>query len=372
MTLIDTHSDTHPETHSDTLFTGYRLGDLTLPNRVVMAPMTRVRAAAGGLATPSMATYYAQRATAGLIVSEGVQPSLIGQSNPGTPGLHTDEQVASWRPVTAAVHANGGRIFAQIMHGGRVSHPDTNGLVPVGPSAVPAVGEVFTPTGPQPAPMPRALETAEVPEHAQSYAAAARRAVDAGFDGVELHGANGYLISQFLSSNANLRTDRYGGSVANRVRFAVEAVEATIDAVGAARTGIRLSPGGTFWGVEEKDVPELYAVLLGELARLEPAYVHLEATVEDEILVALRRAWTGALIMNPVLPMGARRAERPDADRWLGLGADLISFGRAFIANPDLVERLRAGLPLAAEDAETYFQGGDAGYVTYPAYQHAG
>lgn len=230
------------------LFTSYRLGGLTLPNRMVMAPMTRGRAAAGGLATPSMATYYAQRATAGLIVSEGVQPSLIGQSNPGTPGLHTDEQVEAWRPVTDAVHANGGRIFAQLMHGGRVSHPDTTGLQPVGPSAVPAVGDVFTPTGPQPAPMPRALETTEVPEHARSYARAARRAVEAGFDGVELHGANGYLISQFLSSNANLRTDRYGGTIAHRIRFAVEAVAATVETVGAERTGLRLSPGGTFWG----------------------------------------------------------------------------------------------------------------------------
>lgn len=201
---------------SSTLLTGHRLGELTLPNRVVMAPMSRVRATADGLATASMATYYAQRATAGLIVAEGVQPSLIGQSNPGTPGLYTDEQTASWRQVTAAVHANGGRIFAQLMHGGRVSHPDTTGLQPVGPSAVPATGDVFTPTGPQPAPVPRALETGEVPEHARSYAEAARRAVDAGFDGVELHGANGYLISQFLSSNANLRTDLYGGPVRNR------------------------------------------------------------------------------------------------------------------------------------------------------------
>src|SRR4051794_38842391 len=161
------------------LFHSYQLGDLELPNRMVMAPMTRVRAAAGGLATSSMATYYAQRATAGLIVSEGVQPSTIGQSNPGTPGLHTDEQVEAWRPVTAAVHANGGRIFAQLMHGGRVSHSDTTGLQPVGPSAVPAVGDVFTPTGLQPTPTPRALDTAEVPEHARSYAEAARRAVDA-------------------------------------------------------------------------------------------------------------------------------------------------------------------------------------------------
>ncbi|GAA4636039.1 alkene reductase [Actinoallomurus vinaceus] len=353
-----------------TIFSGYRLGDLTLPNRVVMAPMTRVRAAAGGLATPSMAAYYAQRATAGLIVSEGVQPSLIGQSNPGTPGLHTDEQVTAWRPVTAAVHANGGRIFAQLMHGGRVSHPDTIGVQPIGPSAVPAVGHVFTPAGPQPAPTPRALDTAEVPEHAESYAQAARRAIDAGFDGVELHGANGYLISQFLSSNANLRTDRYGGSVANRIRFAVEAVSATVEAVGAARTGIRLSPGGTFWGVEDTEVAELYAALLAELARLDLAYVHLEATIDEEVLVGLRRAWPGTLIMNPVLPMGPKQTGRDDADHWLELGADLISFGRAFIANPDLVERLRTGLPLAPVDEATYYQGGDAGYLTYPAYQH--
>ncbi|MFE9096921.1 alkene reductase [Streptomyces sp. NPDC007264] len=353
-----------------TLFQRYRLGDLTLPNRVVMAPMTRVRAAAGGLATPSMATYYAQRATAGLIVTEGVQPSLIGQSNPGTPGLHTDEQVASWRPVTAAVHANGGRIFAQIMHGGRVSHPDTTGMQPIGPSAVPAAGEVFTPAGPRPAPTPRALETAEVPEHAESYARAARRAVDAGFDGVELHGANGYLIAQFLSSNANLRTDRYGGSVANRIRFAVEAVSATVEAVGAHRTGIRLSPGATFWGVEETDVPQLYTALLTELARLEPAYVHLEATTDEEVLLGLRRTWPGTLVVNPVLPMGPKQTGRADADHWLGLGADLISFGRAFIANPDLVERLRTGVPIAPVDEATYYQGGDAGYLTYPAYQY--
>jgi len=354
-----------------TLLSGYRLGSLALPNRVVMAPMTRVRATADGLATASMATYYAQRATAGLIVTEGVQPSLVGQSNPGTPGLHTDEQAASWRPVTEAVHANGGRLFAQLMHGGRVSHPATTGLQPVGPSAVPAVGEVFTPTGPQPAPVPRALETHEIPEHAGSYALAARRAVDAGFDGVELHGANGYLISQFLSSNANLRTDGYGGSVAGRIRFAVEAAAATVDAVGAARTGIRLSPGGTFWGVRETEVPELYTALLAELARLELAYVHIEATTDEPVLTALRRAWPGALIVNPVMPMGPKQADRAAADHWLGLGADLISFGRAFLANPDLVERLRTGAPIAPVDEATFYTGGDNGYLTYPAYQHA-
>ncbi|MEV4326382.1 alkene reductase [Microbispora rosea] len=354
-----------------TLFDRYRLGSLTLPNRVVMAPMTRVRAAAGGLATPSMAAYYAQRATAGLIVTEGVQPSLVGQSNPGTPGLHTDEQVASWRPVTDAVHANGGRVFAQIMHGGRVSHPDTTGMQPVGPSAVAAPGEVFTPSGPKPAPVPRALEIAEVPEHALSYARAAVRAVDAGFDGVELHGANGYLISQFLSSTANLRTDAYGGSIAGRIRFAVEAVTATVEAVGGDRTGIRLSPGAGFWGAEESDVPELYGALLAELAPLDLAYIHLEATTDEDVLVELRKAWPGTLILNPVLPMGPRKADKAAADHWLGLGADLISFGRAFIANPDLVERLRQGLPIAPDDESTWYQGGDAGYLTYPAYRHA-
>lgn len=195
--------------------------------------------------------------------------------------------------------------------------------------------------------------------------------MDAGFDGVELHGANGYLISQFLSSNANLRTDRYGGTVANRIRFAVEAAAATVEAVGADRTGIRLSPGGTFWGVEETDVPELYAELLSELARLGLAYVHFEATAEEEVLVALRRAWPGTLLINPVLPMGPKQTGRDDAEHWLGLGADLISFGRAFIANPDLVERLRGGLPIAPVDESTYYQGGDAGYLTYPTHQYA-
>jgi N-ethylmaleimide reductase len=353
------------------LFSGFALGELSLPNRIVMAPMSRVRAAAGGLATASMAAYYAQRATAGLIVSEGVQPSLVGQSNPGTPGLHTAAQVESWRPVTGAVHTSGGRIFAQIMHGGRVSHPETTGLQPVGPSAVAATGDVFTPTGPQPTPVPRALETAEVPEHAAAYGSAARRAIEAGFDGVELHGANGYLISQFLSSNANLRDDRYGGSVANRIRVAVEAVSAPVVAVGAARTGIRLSPGGVFWGVTESDIPEMYAALLRELARLEIAYVHLEATVAEDLLLGLRRAWPGTLIMNPVMPMGPKQTGRAEAEHWLGLGADLISFGRAFLANPDLVERLRIGLPLAPVEEQTLYQGGDSGYLTYPAYQHA-
>lgn len=353
-----------------TLFDRFRLADLDLPNRVVMAPMTRVRAAGDGLATPSMATYYAQRASAGLIVSEGVQPSLVGQSNPGTPGLYTDAQVASWRPVTEAVHVNGGRIFAQLMHGGRVSHPETTGLQPIGPSAVAVEADVFTPTGMKPGPEPRALELAEIPEHVTSYADAARRGIEAGFDGVELHGANGYLISQFLSSSANLRTDSYGGSVSNRIRFAVEAVGATVDAVGGSRTGIRLSPGAGIWNAHETDVPELYAALLTELARFDLAYVHLEATTDEEVLIALRDAWKGTMIVNPVFPGGPSKADRKAADHWLGLGADLISFGRSFIANPDLVERLRVDLPVATDDEATWYAGSDEGYITYPTYAH--
>lgn len=334
-------------TTSKNLLDAHDLAGLALPNRVVMAPMTRVRAAAGGLATPSMATYYAQRASAGLIVSEGVQPSLQGQSNPGTPGLHTDAQVASWLTVTDAVHAAGGRIFAQVMHGGRVSHPDTTGLQPVGPSALAATGEVFTPTGPAPAPVPRALATTEVPAEAASYADAAARAVGAGFDGVELHGANGYLITQFLATGSNLRTDRYGGSVANRIRFAVEAAAGVVDAIGAARTGIRLSPGSGIWGAQETGVRETYLALLAELAALDLAYVHLEATTDQDVLVDLRRAWPATLIVNPVHPMSSQQADRTAADHWLGLGADLVSFGRAYISNPDLVERLRHGRPVA-------------------------
>ncbi len=355
-------------TTTSTLFDRLTIGDLDLPNRVVMAPMTRVRAAVGGRATPSMARYYAQRATAGLIVSEGVQPSLVGQSNPGTPGLHTDEQEASWRQVTDAVHVSGGRIFAQLMHGGRVSHPETTGHQPVAPSAVPSTGLVFTPSGMQEPPVPRALETEEVAEHVASFADAAQRGVAAGFDGVELHGANGYLITQFLSDDANLRTDRYGGSVAGRIRFAVEAVEATADAVGARRVGIRLSPGSGIWGAGESDPRTTYLALLDELSRLDLAYVHLEATTDPDLLVELRRAWEGIMVVNPVHPASPTPAARADADRWLDLGADAISFGRAFIANPDLVERLRADLPLATVDQDTYYAGGDRGYVDYPMF----
>nr|WP_255646155.1 alkene reductase [Actinoplanes polyasparticus] len=351
------------------LLSSARLGDLTVPNRTVMSPMTRVRAGAGGLATPSMATYYAQRASAGLIISEGLFPNPVGQSNPGTPGLHSPAHAESWRQVTDAVHANGGRIFAQVQHAGRVSHRETTGLQPVAPSAVPLTSDVFTPTGPKPASEPRALDRAEVTEHAQAYASAARLAVSAGFDGVELHGANGYLIHQFLAPNANVRTDEYGGTVANRIRFAVEAVTAVAGAIGPSRTGIKLSPGVGLAGLDEPDAEEVYSALLQELDQLGLAYVHLESPVES-VLLHLRKLWSGTMIVNPSMPDSSAPTDQATAERWLDQGADLISFGRAYLANPDLVERLRLGLSLAKADVATYYAGGDDGYLTYPTYQH--
>ncbi|WP_432486220.1 alkene reductase [Kineococcus esterisolvens] len=358
-------------TTTNALFEPYDLSGLHLPNRIAMAPMSRVRSNPEGLATASMATYFAQRATAGLIISDGIQPSLQGQANPLTAGLTNQAQTDSWKQVTAAVHANGGRIFAQLMHGGRIGHADHTGLQPVGPSAIAARGTtVFTSSGPQPAPVPRALSTAEAGKEALVYAEAATRAVEAGFDGVELHGANGYLIGQFLSSSANQRTDRYGGSVTGRIRFAAEAAAAAVDAVGAARVGIRLSPGAGIWDAIDEDVPELYGALLTELATLDLAYVHLTASTEEETLLGFRRTWPGAFLVNPVHPGAARPADRTAAEHWLGLGADVISFGRAFLANPDLVERLRGDLPLAEGDKATFYVGGDTGYLTYPTYQH--
>ncbi|WP_306205716.1 alkene reductase [Actinoplanes sp. RD1] len=348
----------------------YRLGPLHLPNRVVMAPMTRVRATADGLAGPSTATYYAQRATAGLIVTEGAQPSRQGQSNPHSPGLHTEAAVAAWRPVTAAVHANGGRIFAQLMHGGRVGHHETTGLAPVAPSAVRLPDEVFTPSGPRPAPEPRALSTREVRAEVEVYAAAARRAVDAGFDGVELHGANGYLIQQFLSSNVNLRTDEYGASTAGRVRFVAEVAEAAADAIGAERVGLRLYPGGTIWHVTEDDPATLYSELYRALAPLGLAYVHTLTNGDDALFDLLRKQWPGTYIVNPSAGIVGRPAGRTDGEHWLARGADLVSFGRAYLANPDLVERFRTGLPLREADPGTYYAGGDQGYITWPTHQY--
>lgn len=344
------------------------LGKLELTNRLVMAPMTRNRAGEGGVPTDLMATYYTQRATAGLIVTEGTQPVAEGQGYPGTPGIHTDAQAAGWRAVTDAVHAEGGRIFVQLMHAGRISHPSLqpDGAAPVAPSAVTPAGEVFTPSGMQPFTAPRALDTDEIPGVIAGFVDAAKRAVDeAGFDGVEIHGANGYLLQQFLADNTNLRTDAYGGSLENRVRLVVEVVSAVADAIGPERVGLRVSPAGVFNDIAEENPSAIYATLLEGLAPLDIAYISVIENPAPEVTDLIRQRFAGALIVNPAF---AETDPRTAAETLLADGrADLVAIGRAFLANPDLVARFsRDELVLNDADEATMYGGTEKGYTDYP------
>ncbi|KIF06703.1 1,2-oxophytodienoate reductase [Streptomyces sp. RSD-27] len=348
-------------------FESIGLGGTELANRIAMAPMTRSRAAAGGVPTELMAEYYAQRASAGLVISEGIQPSVVGQGYPFTPGLHSAEQIAGWRRVTGAVHAAGGRIFAQLMHTGRIGHPSLlpEGLVPVGASPVAATGQVFTADGPQDFVTPRELTAAEVRETVADYATAARNAIEAGFDGVELHGANGYLIHQFLAPGSNRRTDEWGGTVENRIRFAVEVVKAVAAEIGADRTALRVSPGNRFNDIEEPDPRPTYEALVKEIDPLGLAYLHImEPAGTREITLALREQFSGRLVLNPA-------TEGPTDHRALDLidqgVADVVAFGSLFIANPDLPARLRAEGPYNTPDTATFYGGDARGYTDYPA-----
>ena len=344
-------------------------GSLRLRNRIVMAPMTRSRAFTTQ-ATSDMATYYAQRAGAGLIITEGTQPSAVGQGYPATPGLHSPEQVESWRTVTDAVHANGGTIVAQLMHTGRISHPSNaeaagNGLLtPVAPSAVRAAGEIFTPTGRQQHAAPTALTEDGIRETIADFVSSAKNAIAAGFDGVEVHAANGYLLHQFFTTNANVRTDRWGGSVRNRIRFALEVTQAVADAIGPDRTGIRISPNNGLGDTAEDDYTTLYPLLVAELDRLGLAYLHLIDAGDPGLTPRIREAWSGVLILNASAPDIATHPDR------LSLvddqTADLVSFARLFIANPDLVERLAEGAELATPDLSKAYGGTSAGYTDYP------
>jgi N-ethylmaleimide reductase len=349
-------------------FTPFRLGGLTLPNRIVMAPMTRSRAYGPGTSpTELMATYYAQRASAGLIVTEGTQPSAVGQGYPNTPGLHSAEQVVAWRAVTDAVHARGGRIFAQLMHAGRISDPDLlpDGLAPAAPSAVAASGVIYTHAGPKPFSTPHELTADEIAATVADFADAARNAIAAGFDGVELHGANGYLIHQFLSTNANLRTHEWGGTPEGRVRFAVAVASAVVDAVGADRVGFRISPANPYNDMEDADPAAVYLPLASALSALGIAYLHqLEAPGQRELTLKLRALWPKAFMLNPA-------TTAPTGPSELGLiadgTADLISFGALFLANPDLPARLAKGGPFNEPDRTKAFGGDHAGYTDYPA-----
>ncbi|MEW1688158.1 alkene reductase [Streptomyces sp. NPDC091265] len=350
-----------------TAFDPFDLAGTQLANRIALAPMTRSRAGEGGIPTDLTAEYYAQRASAGLIITEGVQPSVVGQGYPSTPGLHSDEQIAGWRKVTDAVHAKGGRIFAQILHTGRIGHPVLlpEGLAPVGVSPVAATGQVFTHVGPKDFVTPQELTDAEIRSTIADFVTAARNAVDAGFDGVELHGANGYLIHQFLAPNSNVRTDEWGGSVEGRIRFAVEVVRAVAAEIGAARTAIRVSPGNPFNDIDEPAPEATYSALVQAIEPVGLAYLHIvEATAADRTLTeTLRKQFNGTLVLNPASegPTG------PDALALVEEGvAEVIAYGALFLANPDLPERLRAGGPFNTPDRATFYGGDHRGYTDYP------
>ncbi|WP_131737809.1 alkene reductase [Actinomadura roseirufa] len=342
---------------------------LTLPNRIVMAPMTRERADdATGVPSPLTKDYYAQRATAGLIVTEGIWPSPIAKGGPGVPGLATDAQVAGWREVTGAVHAAGGRIFAQLWHVGRMTHPLIldGGVTPVAPSPVRIVSEqIWTAEGCAEHVTPRALTAAEIETTVADLAAEARNAIRAGFDGVEVHGANGYLIHQFLAENTNRRTDGYGGSLAGRLRFAVEVVEAVAAEVGPGRVGLRISPDNPENELVEEDPQGTYRALVAAVEPLGLAYLHVIERGRYRALADLRPRWEGTLVANF---NGPRPTGRAAAEEALSAGlADLFSFGRLFIANPDLPARFAADAPLAEHDPALVHGGGAEGYTDYPA-----
>lgn len=353
-------------------FDSVEVGFGTLKNRIVMAPMTRSRAYGPDASpTPLMAEYYAQRAGAGLIVTEGVQPSRIGQGYPDTPGLHSDDQVEAWRRVTGAVHRDGGKIVAQLMHTGRIAHPDnySQHTVPVGPSAVRAEGQIFTARGPQDFVEPVPLTSGQIRETVADFASAARNAIAAGFDGVELHGANGYLLHQFLSTNANRREDEWGGPAENRIRLTLAAVRAVAEEIGAERTALRISPANPLNDIEERDHAETYRLLVDELDPLGLAYLHVLESTDPGLTSVLRARWSGAFMVNPATPGSLTGPEH------LSLieegAADLVSFGRLFMANPDLPHRLETGAPLNEPDLSRAYGGDAAGYTDYPVLQPA-
>lgn len=363
------------------LFSPAPLGTLTLPNRLVMPPLTRSRAAAGNVPTPLMAQYYAQRASAGLIISEGTQISPQGQGYAWTPGIHSPEQIAGWKMVTDAVHAAGGRIFAQLWHVGRVSHTalQPDGAAPVSASAITADGvKVFIDpdgTGPEAGvgemiqtSAPRALSVEEIAGIVADYARATANALEAGFDGVEIHAANGYLINQFIDSQSNARTDGYGGTLLRRLRFLREVTEAVIGVAGASRVGVRLAPLTTLNGTVDDTPQATYLAAAKVLADLDVAYLHI-AEVDWADAPPMPLAFKEAIRLifpNTLIYAGLYDAAKAQAAIDAGW-ADLIGMGRAFIANPDLPHRLQQDLALNALDPATLFGGGAAGYVDYPS-----
>lgn len=354
---------------STTLFTPTQLGGLSLKNRIVMAPLTRSRAI-GNLPNPLMEQYYRLRADAGLIITEGTSPSPNGLGYARIPGLFNEEQVQAWRRVTDGVHQAGGRIFVQLMHTGRVSHPANMpaGASVLAPSAVAVPGEMWTDAdGMQPHPAPNEMSETDIAQSIAEYAASAKLAMQAGFDGVELHAANGYLIDQFLNTASNQRNDRWGGKVENRIRFAVEVAKTTVAAIGAERVGMRISPYGVFNAqVPDAEMDALYLRLIDELNALGLLYVHVvdhsamgAPEVSPELKARIRAAFKGQYILS-----GGYDVARADADLEAQRG-DLVAFGRPFISNPDLVSKLKSGQELVVPDSSTFYTPGEGGYTDY-------
>ncbi len=353
------------------LLTPVKLGRYQLKNRIVVAPMTRSRADNPDKAPMELhAQYYAQRASAGLIITEGSQISPQGVGYVHTPGIHTPAQIAGWRKVSEAVHAKNGRIFLQLWHVGYVSHPDFHeGALPVAPSAINPHTQSYTPSGMKDTVTAHALELHEISQIVRDYVQAARNAIAAGLDGVEIHAANGYLIEQFLRDGTNRRTDQYGGSIANRSRFLFEVVEAVVGAVGADRVGVRLSPAN-IWNVPaDSDTRSLYDYVVSTLSGSGLAYLHLREPQGDvsaipnmvtNVTEHYRGIYRGTLMTNTGF-------DRERANEFVRKGyADLVAFGTLFIANPDLPERFRRGAPLNQADPQTFYQGGPKGYIDYP------
>lgn len=353
------------------LFDPIRLGAIAAPNRILMAPLTRGRATRDAVPAPIMADYYAQRASAGLIISEATGISRQGLGWPYAPGLWNDAQVAGWKPVTAAVHAAGGRIVAQLWHMGRQVHSSVIGAQPVSASATRTDGHVHTYEGRQPYEQARALDIDELPGILDDYARATENALKAGFDGVQIHAANGYLIDQFLRDGANLRTDAYGGSVENRIRLVSEVTERVVGVAGADRTGVRLSPNGATQGVDDSDPHAVFLPAATRLSELGIAFLELREPGPDgtfgrtdvpRLSPAIRTVFDGPLVVN------SDYTTRDAAQAVIDAGtADAVSFGRTFLANPDLPERLRTGAPLNESNMATWYSQGPEGYVDYPA-----
>lgn len=356
---------------SPSLWQPLTLGRIDLSHRLALAPMTRNRANLDGTPGELAAEYYRQRAALGLLITEGTQPSEDGQGYFGTPGIHTPEHVEGWRKVVDAVHDKGGHMYIQLMHVGRISHPDNtpHHRQPVAPSAISAEQDIFTPTGEQKTVVPRELSTVEIQGVIDEFRHAATSAIAAGADGVEIHAANGYLLHQFLAPNANRRTDEYGGSIENRARFVIEVARAVADEIGADRTGIRISPAFPLGGLDEGDAEAVraqYRHLVSELAKLNLAYLHVHHLGDDELLRSFRDVWPTAVL---VVRYGRDR-DGIAADIDAGL-ADVAPLGRFALANPDVVERLRQGEPLNEVDPATLYTGGANGYTDYPAFTRA-